>query len=437
MQVNTIYEGDALEILKQLPDACVDSVMTSPPYWSLRDYGKQAETIWDGKPDCKHSFEQTTQKAEGYNNTRRRWQHGATRKNEPKNWSKQIKKYAFCKKCGAWKGQLGLEKDFDLFIKHLCDIFDEVKRVLKKQGTCWINLSDTYSQSGGAGNQYFSFSGKNRTGEFKKYAGHKAKNLPPKCLCLIPFRFAIEMVNRGWTLRNVIIWHKRNCMPSSAKDRFTVDFEYLFMFSKNQKYYFEQQFEPAKPESVQRLKRAVSANHKRLNSFYKQGLDNPRPNRSTKIPKQSAESFGSPRARYHRDKEEENVGKDNNRAISTHSLLNQDYLVAPFDIKKGSNKRCVWTINTKPFPEAHFAVYPEALCEIPIKAGCPKGGIVLDPFIGSGTTALAALKLNRNFIGIEINPEYVKIATKRIKPFLEQKKLTKDFSFPGVRSTLP
>jgi len=474
--MNKIFEGNAMEVLKNLQDESVDCVITSPPYWALRDYGECAETIWDAKTGCKHSFEYTTQKAEGYNNQSRRWQHGATRKDEPKNWSKQIKKYAFCKKCGAWKGQLGLEPDFFLYLKHLCDVFEEVKRVLKKTGTMWVNLGDTYSTS--------------------------AMGIPAKSLMLIPFRFAVEMVNRGWILRNVIIWHKNNSIPSSVKDRLTVNFEYLFFFTKSKKYYFEQQFEPANPESIKRLKRAVSANHKRLNSCYKQGLDRPRPNRRTKIPKEIAESFGSPRARYHRYKGEGDVAKNNNCAISTHSFSNQDYLVAPFDMTRGRNRRCVWTINTQQFHGAHFSVYPEKLCITPIKAGCPRyvckkcgkpkekryffsyvpcgksaksyvktkmkrpepgdykskllmgrrrpqemkygravrvgksyswsacncnagftPGVVLDPFMGSGTTGLAALKLNRNFIGIEINPEYIKIAKKRLKAWLEQKRL--------------
>ena len=127
MEFNKIYQGDVLKVLKQFPDACVDCVMTSPPYWRLRDYGKEAETIWDAKPGCKHTFEKTTQQIEGYNNTHKRWQHGATRKKEPKNWTKRRTKYAFCKKCGAWKRQLGLEPDASLYIKNLCHVFDQIR----------------------------------------------------------------------------------------------------------------------------------------------------------------------------------------------------------------------------------------------------------------------------------------------------------------------
>ena len=165
-----------------------------------------------------------------------------------------------------------------------------------------------------------------------------------------------------------IIWHKPNCMPSSIKDRFTVDFEKLFFFTKSKKYHFEQQFEPHK----------------------------------TPVGKC-------------RDKNVEKY-KDYPGQFSSGSRT--------FYGKNGRNKRCVWTIPQKPFKEAHFAVYPPELIETPNKAGCPKNGIILDPFIGSGTTGLVALQNNRNFIGIELNPEYIKMAEKRIQPHLEQKKLS-------------
>ena len=175
---NKIIHGDSLEVLQTLPGESIDCVVTSPPYWALRDYGVP--------------------------------------------------------------GQLGLESTFNEYISKLCDIFDEVKRVLKKEGTCWVNIGDTYVGSGfGAGGKHHFLSDqalKNPT----KFAG-----LPNKSLCQIPSRFAIEMCNRGWILRNEIIWHKPNCMPQSVKDRFTVDFEKIFFFVKSKKYYFETQYEPA------------------------------------------------------------------------------------------------------------------------------------------------------------------------------------------------
>lgn len=208
---------------------------------------------------------------------------------------------------------------------------------------------------------------------------------------MIPFRFAIEMVNRGWILRNAIIWHKPNCMPSSVKDRFTVDFEYLFFFSKSKKYYFKTQHEPVKQCSIERLNRAVSNKHKWVkgpDGQTQHTMNKPRPNRNYK--------------RYE-------------RSSAPHEFKGADHLVSPFDPKKGRNKRCVWTITTKPFKEAHFAVYPEDLVETPIKAGCPEDGVVLDPFSGAGTTLLVAKKLGRNYIGVDINPRYVEMSKNRIK----------------------
>ncbi|KKL24858.1 hypothetical protein LCGC14_2411090, partial [marine sediment metagenome] len=196
----------------------------------------------------------------------------------------------------------------------------------------------------------------------------------------------IEMVNRGWILRNTIVWHKPNCMPSSVKDRFTVDFEYVFFFVKNKKYWFETQYEPHqtqenRPDGIVREREF--------------GYD-------TKYPE--VRGFKT---------------KPNIEQPQTPQKHGQDINYG----EQGRNKRCVWKISPRPFKEAHFAVYPEELCETPIKAGCPEGGIVLDPFFGAGTTGLVALKQNKKFIGIELNPEYIEIAKKRLKPFLEQKKL--------------
>lgn len=262
--------------------------------------------------------------------------------------------------------QLGLELRFEDYIGRLCDIFDEVKRVLKKSGTCWVNFGDTYATSSkGSG-------GKGEMGDgvfsrLKKRAEFQPRKfsplVPDKSLSLVPFRFAIEMVNRGWRLRNTIVWHKPNAMPSSVRDRFTVDFEYLFFFSKSRKYYFEQQFEP---------------------------------HRWADKDKRSRRNWT------------ENLAKSGKMTKQRYSMKGVSYG------KNGRNKRCVWTIPTRPFPQAHFAVYPEALCETPVKAGCPKGGIVLDPFMGAGTTAVVARKLERDYLGIELSEDYIKIAQKRL-----------------------
>jgi DNA modification methylase len=289
-----IIQGDSLEVLKTLPDESVDCVITSPPYWALRDYG------------C--------------------------------------------------EGQLGLEPTFQEYIDKLCNIFDEAKRVLKKEGTCWVNIGDTYMNNSSysvAGRQGFN---NDKSGMIYK----KDKDVLEKSLCQIPSRFAIEMTNRGWILRNEIIWHKPNCMPSSVEDRFTVDFEKVFFFVKSKKYYFEQILEPYESE----------------------------PSESDRNRNKAGEKYNG---------------------TGLFSEGERDYYC-----KGGRNKRTVWSITTKGFSEAHFATYPEALVEPMIKSGCPLGGIVLDPFSGSGTTGRVAIDNGREYIGIELNPEYIKIQEKRL-----------------------
>lgn len=354
-EINKIYQGNSLEILKTFPDESIDMVMTSPPYWALRDYGNE--------------------------------------------------------------NQLGLEPTFQEYITKLCNIFDEVKRVLKKEGTCWVNMGDTYYGSGkGVGGDISKskqtyvlpndwkrpsresfnnikvkkncilcgkeFEGSSNSQFCSKECLNKKGNsfrsqnrlLQDKTLCMIPERFAIEMINRGWILRNQIIWHKPNAMPSSVKDRFTVDFEKIFFFSKNKHYYFETQREPHKEESIKRACRArENVKSKEYSIAYK----------------------------------EENVGYENMNEKFEKGELRSVH-------KDGRNMRTTWSISLNPFHEAHFATYPEELCVTPILAGCPKNGIVLDPFLGSGTTAKVATDNQRNWVGIELNEKYIEIAKERI-----------------------
>jgi site-specific DNA-methyltransferase (adenine-specific) len=442
MEANKILSGDALTELKKLPSESISCIMTSPPYWALRDYGIDVETIWDAKDSCEHEW--ITKERYVHRGSAPNTVHGAILAGGLEvDWKT---KDGFCSKCGAWKGQLGLEPTFDLYIKHLCDIFDEAKRVLRKDGTCWVNLGDTYySISGGKfQNDNVGSSNNNKLSglsDTNKLKG--GDELESKNLCNIPARFSIEMQNRGWILRNVIIWHKPNCMPSSVKDRFTVDFEYIFFFVKSKKYWFETQYEPSQYED--REQRRKYGWHGNTNRGYPSGPQN-----------------------------HMNTHFQNPKAIKS-------------VIENGRNKRAVWRICPKPFKEAHFAVYPEELCETPIKAGCPEfickkcgkarekiyeskgtgidysnnsnyekqvpdgitrnaqhkvnaeyrykglsncncnagfeSGIVLDMFMGAGTTALVSLKQNKRFIGIELQPKYIEIAMKRLKPYLDQTKL--------------
>lgn len=309
--VNRILCGDALTMLQKLPSESVNCVVTSPPYWSLRDYGV--------------------------------------------------------------KGQLGLEDSFDQYLTHLLAVFDEIRRVLQAEGTCWVNLGDTYStRNHRQGTPQLARSrDSSKALDFRKLPAPVF--LPPKCLLQIPSRFAVEMTNRGWILRNEIIWHKPNCMPSSARDRFTADFEKLFFFVKSRRYYFTQQFEPLR--EAKRLVRPL-----------------------VKASGQRKRRYGDLRIAAINPKTE---------AASRQRML-----------ENGRNKRCVWQVATRPFRGDHFAVFPPELIETPILAGCPEGGIVLDPFSGSGTTALVACKLNRRFIGIELNPRYVRMSEERVQQML-------------------
>jgi site-specific DNA-methyltransferase (adenine-specific) len=277
----------------------------------------------------------------------------------------------FCRHCDAWYGQLGLEPTIDLYIKHLCDIFDEVKRVLKNQGTCWVNLGDTYYTKSGSSFENDMLSKKNAD-EVRKTTGINTANLvrgrgllPSKCLTQIPSRFALEMCNRGWILRNEIIWHKPNVMPSSVKDRFTVDFEKLFFFTKSKKYWFEPQYE----------------------------------------------QYSGPMNRWGGDQLKAKGKSTWDAGTGQGTYRERNMRPNPL----GRNKRAVWRIPTKPYKEAHFATFPEALIETPIQAGCPKQGVVLDPFMGSGTVAVVSKKSGRNFIGVELNPDYIAIAQKRLQ----------------------
>jgi len=292
MRTNIILQGDALTKLKELPEKSVNMSITSPPYWALRDYST-SDVIWNGDENCEHEwiigksagdirFRPGHNSQVGNHIKKEIWERPSRKEFEScdvenvcpvchnsfegKPWQKfcstkclntlsneqrtntpQVSN--FCQKCGAWKGQLGLEPTYRGYISHLCDIFDEVKRVLRDDGTCWVNIGDSYGGEMGKKSGWTDAKlgyGKQEAIDKGVCLTKKTKiihQISQKCLVGIPFRFALEMINRGWILRNTIIWHKPNCMPSSVKDRFTVDFEYIFFFSKNKKYYFETQYE--------------------------------------------------------------------------------------------------------------------------------------------------------------------------------------------------
>jgi len=317
MLENKIICGAMPEATKDFPDGYFNCCISSPPYWALRDYGT---ATWEGgKPDCDHIADKT--KTKKFGNPEFNINRPSREKTKTAGYYKSV-----CPKCGAKRidKQLGLEPTFEEYIDKLCTIYDEVKRVLRDDGTCFVNLGDTYSGSGGDHKEHHNWGGGGIQANTRH--GCQAKNpesIPAKSLCLIPQRFAIEMINRGWILRNVIVWHKPNPMPSSAKDRFTVDFEYVYFFVKSKKYWFEPQYEPHKE-----------------------------PERSTgKI-----ESMGTGNAMK--------AGQNQGFGLTGEKPRQYNPL--------GRNKRTVWTIPTQSFPGAHFATFAEKLVEPMIKVGCPE-----------------------------------------------------------------
>lgn len=308
--MGTILIGDALEKLQTLESESVDCCVTSPPYWGLRDYGVE--------------------------------------------------------------GQIGLEADPFIFIEKLVAVFREVKRVLKKKGTLWLNLGDSYT----SGNR------KSRDHDDKLPQRHldisspTPTGLKPKDLIGIPWRVGLAMQSDGWYLRSDIIWHKPNPMPESVTDRPTKSHEYIFLLAKSEKYFYD-------------------------NSAMQEPATYHGPNGAVKSP--YGQGFARSGNKYRKP-----------RPGSERLNLGAQAGGIPWEGKPTRQRRSVWSVTTKPFKGAHFATFPPDLIEPCIKAGCPEGGIVLDPFFGAGTTGLVATKLNRKFIGIELNPGYAEMARERI-----------------------
>ena len=357
MEINKIYKEPCLNTVSRMPDNYLDCVITSPPYWQLRDYG--------------------------------------------------------------YEGQWGLEPTYQQYLEHLWSLMDAIYPKLKDGGTVWVNLGDTYAGSGGSGGDY----NENglREGQPKV---RPVKSIQNKCLLLIPHRFGIGCIDRNWIMRNDVIWAKRNGMPESVTDRFSKKHEYFFFMVKSEKYYFDLDAirDEHKQVSIERAMRGVSETNKWIDGPDGQtphGLSQPRPNVTTKIPKEQAEMFGSPRARQHRNIEG-NMTKDGlTRTTAGLSMKTAEEKQNP----KGKNPGSVsdfWDIPTRPSSEKHYASYNDSLIAKPILAGCPKGGIIYDPFMGTGSTAEAAIRAGRNYIGSEMSTDYCQIAERRLQPFLMQ-----------------
>lgn len=307
-KLNTVIYGDSLKSLKTFPDKSVDCVITSPPYWQLRDYGY------------------------------------------PEQW--------------------GLEPTYQEYLNHLWSLMGEVWRVLKDDGTVWVNLGDTYGTISGAMREGKPGKANRKTRHPEVIRLQQPKAIH-KCLMLIPHRFAIGCIDKGWILRNDIIWTKRNGMPESVTDRFSKKHEYFFFMVKQQKYYFD-------------LDR-VREQHKTKNQI--------------------------------RNKAEEGYGVGANMFSKGFRNSNHPNGKNPGDVSD------FWDIPTKSSQSKHYATFNFDLIDKPILAGCPEGGIILDPFCGVGTTLIRAIQLNRGAIGIDGSKEYVEIAQKRLDDELSQIKL--------------
>lgn len=304
-----IYNGSAIDVLKKFPSEIFDCIVTSPPYYGLRDYGVT--------------------------------------------------------------NQIGQENTVDQYLDNLVKVFSECKRTLKKTGVMYINIADTYGGTGSKGKYKDPKYPDGRNGQTVSIT----QKLKPKSLLQIPERLSIKIQDElDLIKRNTIIWHK-NALPLDAKDRFSPNFEYIYFFVKAKKYDFKTQYQLKKQSSIKREKGAVSNKTKGhdLETDYISAIKRNRPRK-----------------------------KDPNRVSN------------PFIIK-----RCIWEIPLQGFKGAHFATFPERLITPLIDSGCPfDNGLVLDPFMGSGTTGLVAKKLGKYFVGIELNPEYVKMANNRIKSIL-------------------
>jgi len=404
--INKILQGDCREVLKTLPDKCVDCIVTSPPYYGLRDYGTAK---WEGgDSSCDHQGKPFRTKENINKNTGT----GEDIKNrEDREFFREV-----CGKCGAKlvDSQIGLEETPDEYVASLVAVFEETKRVLKDEGNLWLNLGDSYAGSGkgfGDSREDKMLQGTNKGSIGVTGAVYlSGDGLKPKDLIGIPWMVAFALRAAGWYLRQDIIWHKPNPMPESVTDRCTKSHEYIFLLSKSRTYHYDADAikTPIADASVQRLlqdienqkgsDRAVGKTNGPMKAVGHKNMQRTDKNHS-----------------FHEARK--GSGHNNSMAINGNGVKGHSGNFAADGTLIGggmANKKSVWTVTTKPYSEAHFATYPPELIVDCIKAGCPEGGVVLDPFFGAGTTGLVAQKLNRNFIGIELNPKYIEIADKRL-----------------------
>jgi len=332
----TILTGDCREVLKTLPDASVNCCVTSPPYWGLRDYGVDS--------------------------------------------------------------QIGLEQSPESYVAELVGVFREVWRVLRDDGTLWLNLGDSYAGNGTGGQATEADTRHATVGALLSLAQRRlgtVNGVKPKDLVGIPWRVAFALQADGWWLRQDIIWHKPNPMPESVTDRCTKSHEYVFLLSKSARYYYDAKaiMEPVTQSSIERLSQPNLENQAG----------------SLRVPGKT----NGPMKAVGRGGKNAFRGQGSNRDTETGPANRDGRDMKEIGTDATRNKRSVWTVCTQPYKDAHFATFPPALIRPAILAGCPMGGTVLDPFGGSGTTGQVAEEDGRNSVLIELNAEYVELAQRR------------------------
>jgi site-specific DNA-methyltransferase (cytosine-N4-specific) len=372
-----IYLGNSLDVLKELTAESVHCVVTSPPYWGLRDYGT---ADWDGgDSECDHSCGgQVNQTKDA----------GTSRGDIYTSGVRPGIDSSTCLKCGATRvdDQIGLEKTPEEYIAKLVELFREVRRVLRSDGTLWINIGDSYNAQPGQ-LKVTDKAGVKQASDVGSIGApsRSVENLKPKDLVGIPWMLAFALRADGRWLRQDIIWSKPNPMPESVTDRCTKSHEYVFLLSKSAKYYY----------NADAIKEKATGQGGLANSFERETKECFVPGHANKQHRLNRKS-SSPATHG-------NIPGRSDGGASCHKP-GQEY----------RNKRSVWEIIPESLKEAHFATYPTELVKPCILAGCPEGGTVLDPFSGSGTTGLVARDNGCKYIGIELNPEYIEISAKRL-----------------------
>lgn len=404
------YVGDCRALLAELPDDSVHCVVTSPPYWALRDYGLPP-AVWGGDAACGHRWGSGLKiHRGGPSGAGGAMLQGGRSVVDAHAAVKDIDAGAFCETCGAWSGQLGLEPTPEAFVDHLVEVLLEVRRVLRPDGTLWLNLGDSYASNAGGygaggrgstswpsiGRKTMSAVLKGRRIRALRDGSHAGKHtamaalgpmvqpnrqpvpgLKPKDLVGVPWRVAFALQAAGWWLRSDIIWAKPNPMPESVTDRPTRAHEYLFLLSKGESYHYDAQA-IAEPTSGTVRPRGGGVN-----------------------PKASGKNEQSGDNRKHGFNERWRVKQ------------NESFSAAVSGLVENRNRRSVWTITSEPTPDAHFATFPRKLVEPCILAGCPAGGVVLDPFGGSGTVGRVAEDHGRKWLLFDLNPDYARIADRK------------------------